>query len=212
VAELADVTSRPHVSDAAAIAGTLRASPLPLRVVLTRPDLLPATSGFYAWWMNHGALSDVPHVPHPLDGDVGLIYVGISPSRATSRQTIRTRVLDNHIRGNVGGSTLRYVLAALLVEALDIRPRQQGRRLMLANGGEARVREWQRQNLGLTWCERDRPWEVEHDVIAALAPPLNSAGNSHHPFHARVREARAALRQLATAAGGASATPEDISS
>jgi hypothetical protein len=190
----------------------LTASPLPLHVVLGRPDLLPATSGFYAWWMNRGALPDVPHVPHPSDSDVALIYVGISPSRATSRRTIRSRVLDNHIRGNVGGSTLRYVLAALLVEALDLQPRQHGRRLVLANGGEARVREWQRENLSLTWCERKRPWEVEHQVIAALAPPLNSAGNSRHPFHARVREARAAFRQLATAAGGASATPEDVSS
>jgi hypothetical protein len=56
------------------------------------------------------ALPDVPlggAPPH-------LVYVGIAPSRLTSRATVRPRVVGNHIGGNLAASTFRRSLAALL--------------------------------------------------------------------------------------------------
>jgi hypothetical protein len=56
--------------------------------VLQSPELLPATPGFYGWWSRRGALASVPHIAHPTHEDICLMYVGISPARETSRQTI----------------------------------------------------------------------------------------------------------------------------
>jgi len=57
-----------------------------------------------------------------LDDELSLLYVGISPVREASRRTIRSRVIGNHLNGNVGSSTFRFILAALLIDALELRP------------------------------------------------------------------------------------------
>ena len=96
--------------------------------VVQAPEILPAGQGFYGWWSRRGALSGVPHVPHRLEEQVSLLYVGIGPARETSRRTIRDRVNGNHLNGNVGSTTLRFVLAALLLDALDLCPYMRGRK------------------------------------------------------------------------------------
>jgi hypothetical protein len=175
--------------------------------VLQAPEPLPAEPGFYGWWSYQGALAGVPHVPHPLDGELSLLYVRISPARETSRQTIRSRVLGNHLNGNVGSSTFRFVLAALLVDALDLQPDLSGTKVALGAYDNRRLSTWQREHLLLTSCARERPWEIERDVIAQVAPPLNSAGNVAHAFFPTVRAARAEFRRRARVASSPSATP-----
>lgn len=69
---------------------------------------------------------------------------------------------------------------------------------------------WQREHLLLTSCARERPWEIESEVIGQLAPPLNSAGNAAHPFYPVVRAARAEFRRRARAASSASATHRTV--
>jgi hypothetical protein len=51
-----------------------------------------------------------------------------------------------------------------------------------------RLSAWQPEHLLLAWATRDRPWEIESEVIAYLEPPLNSAANARHGFYERVRE------------------------
>ena len=46
-----------------------------------------------------------PHTPHPLDDETSLLYVGIGAPDARPRQTLRSRVMRNHLNGNVGSST-----------------------------------------------------------------------------------------------------------
>ena len=70
--------------------------------------------------------------------------------------------------------------------------------MVLDRGDNARLREWQLENLSLTWCVRGRPWEVEGEVISRMEPPLNSAGNRGHPFYPHVSSARAAFRAAAS--------------
>jgi hypothetical protein len=161
------------------------------------PELLPAGAGFYAWWTRRGTLTAVPHIPHPLESGLGLLYVGISPARETSRQTLRSRVIGNHLNGNVGSSTFRFVLAALLIDALELRPFLRGTKVALNFADNAQLSKWQHKHLLLTWCARERPWQIEREVIAQLAPPLNSAGNDAHAFHPSVRSARAEFRRRA---------------
>jgi hypothetical protein len=155
---------------------------------------LPAAPGFYAWWAAEGAIAGAPHHPHPRRPELGLLYVGISPARPSSRGTIRSRVAGQHLRGNTSSSTFRFVLASLLREELALIPRATARKVALDREDNERLRDWQRGHLCLTWAVRERPWEVEGRVIALMQPPLNSACNSAHPFYARVSSARAAFR------------------
>ena len=106
-------------------------------------------------------------------------------------------MLGNHLNGNIGSSTFRFILAALLVDALDLRPFRRGTKVALNPCDNARLSTWQREQLLLTWCTRERPWEIEGEVTARLGPPLNAAGNAAHGFYTRVRAARAALRRRA---------------
>ena len=71
-------------------------------------------------------------------------------------------------------------------------------RFLLTASDNSELSAWQGANLALTWAVRQRPWEVEADVIALMQPPLNLATNAAHSFHGTVREARAAFRQRAT--------------
>src|ERR1700736_1301980 len=84
---------------------------------------LPERHGFYAWWLVPGSLPGVPSHPHPRDDvDLDLLYVGIAPNSATSKQTLRSRVLKNHLGGNTGSSTFRFSLAAILMDSENFRP------------------------------------------------------------------------------------------
>jgi hypothetical protein len=197
------------IADFEPVVQALRAPAVRAPEVLQSPDLLPAAAGFYAWWSHRGAIADVPHVPHPLAAELSLLYVGISPARETSRQTIRARVTGNHLTGNVGSSTFRFVLAALLGEALDLHPYLRGTKAALSAYENARLSAWQREHLLLTWCARERPWEIESEVIAQLTPPLNSADNAAHAFYPAVRAARAEFRRRARAASPAPGTARE---
>jgi hypothetical protein len=155
---------------------------------------VPAKPGFYAWWVERHAIVGVPHHPDPSRAELGLLYVGISPTRPESSGLIRSRVIDQHIRGNTSSSTFRFVLASLLIDQLALKPRATVKKVVLDADDNARLRQWQFEHLRLAWCVRERPWEVEGQVIALLQPPLNSVANQAHPFHSRVSAARAAFR------------------
>jgi hypothetical protein len=162
---------------------------------------LPASGGLYAWWADGGSLPGVPRRPHPTAKDFDLFYVGISPVRNGSDATLRTRIIRNHLRGNIGGSTFRFTLAALLLDEIRLKPIQPSNRPFLNKADNAKLSAWQRTHLNLTWCAHSEPWKVELGVVAELEPPLNLAGNSTHSFHATLSKARAHLRQVAQGAG-----------
>ncbi|MGH3029404.1 MAG: GIY-YIG nuclease family protein [Gaiellaceae bacterium] len=64
-----------------------------------------------------------------------------------------------------------------------LRPFLRGTKIALDAPDNARLSAWQRDRLLLTWCARQRPWEIEEEVIGRLGPPLNSAGNAAHGFY-----------------------------
>ena len=87
---------------------------------------LPQVPGFYAWWSRPDDL-DAAHPAIPpstldLSGQWSLLYVGISPRRAASPRRLPDRIGHDHSRGNIGGSTFRYSLAALLRGSLALTP------------------------------------------------------------------------------------------
>jgi hypothetical protein len=183
--------------DLHSVGRSLQSAPVAASEVRQQHELLPAAPGFYCWWSRRGAIGGLPDVAHPRESDLSLLYVGISPGREGSRQTIRSRVIGNHLKGNVGSSTFRLALAALLIDELALRPCLRGTKVALDAPDNARLSQWQDEHLLLTWCPRELPWEIESDVIARLGPPLNSAANAAHIFYPRVRAARAEFRSRA---------------
>jgi hypothetical protein len=161
---------------------------------------VPAEPGLYAWWSLPDALPGITGPRHP-EGGHELVYVGIARSGPSSRATLRSRVVGNHIRGTTGQSTLRRSLAALLFEPEGWRSRFTDRPL-LEPGDEHRLGEWMRQHLALTWAVCEQPWTVEAQVIAELTPPLNQSANSSHPSYRHVRDARRTWRRVAKASAG----------
>jgi hypothetical protein len=182
--------------DAHRVAERLGSQPLTLRdaVAADTAGGLPAKPGFYGWWIERDTIATVPHHPHPTQPELGLLYVGISPKRPGSSGLIRSRVIDQHVHGNVSSSTFRFVLASMLLDHLRLQPRAALKKIVLDRADNERLRQWQFDHLWVTWCERERPWEVEDAVIALMQPPLNSVANRAHPFHATLGSARAHFR------------------
>lgn len=133
------------------------------------------------------------------DGEHELLYVGIARSGPSSRATLCSRVVGNHIRGTTGRSTLRRSLASLLYERQGWRSRFTDRPLLLADD-EARLNHWMQEHLAVSWKVHGQPWTIEADVIAELTPPLNQSANSSHALYRHVREARQRWRRAAQAA------------
>jgi hypothetical protein len=109
---------------------------------------------------------------HPLDGDLSLLYIGISPVREGSRQTIRSRVIGNHLKGNVGSSTFRFTLAAL-IDALALRPFMRRTKVALDAADNAPV---DREHDGM------RP-VIRGDPIGGDGP-RGATSRFHNPAHA----------------------------
>jgi hypothetical protein len=151
---------------------------------------LPRESGLYAWWAPRGTLPDVSGPAHPSIDGLELLYVGLA-------QNLRTRVGRNHFRGPTGSSTLRRALVALLMSSEGYRTRWTTDRVVPVDADEARLSEWMRAHLRVTWAVHPDPQAVESAVIAELAPPLNQRDNKAHPLYSMIAAARAAFRASA---------------
>jgi hypothetical protein len=158
---------------------------------------LPATHGVYAWWMAPGAIAGVAGPAHPSE-KLELLYVGIAPKDARSKATLRSRIRGQHLGGNIGSSTFRQSLAALLFQDHGWLTSSSGSRTQLIPEHNRALSDWQREHLRLAWVERPSPWTVEARVIALMQPPLNLAHNASHGMYGRLTELRAKLRESAS--------------
>jgi hypothetical protein len=157
----------------------------------------PVSPGFYSWWCRTRSLVDAdPAIPlelrPPIPSDWSLLYVGISPARPGVHRTLADRVGKDHATGNVGGSTFRLSIAALVLKHLGLEPRVGSSRARLLS--EAPLSQWINESCGVTFAQDDAPWVSEVEVIASLKPPLNLSPGSH-PFASEVSARRSVLRR-----------------
>lgn len=157
----------------------------------------PSAAGFYAWWCRADRLGDAdPAIPleerPPVAGPWSLLYVGISPNSASSSRNIASRFAKDHVGGNIGGSTFRQSLAALLLDNLKLEVKRGSDRSRLLS--EVPLSRWIAASCGVTFARAERPWELESAVIGQLNPPLN-LDRGTHPFRAEVSARRSALRR-----------------
>jgi hypothetical protein len=107
---------------------------------------------------------------------------------------LRTSITHNHLRRS-GSSTLRRTLAGLLMDEQGLRTRWTDR-VVLIDHHELRLTAWMREQLLLSWCQHDKPRQVEADLITRLRPPLN-IDYTNGPLCDVIREARSRFRASA---------------
>lgn len=173
------------MTDASRVAKELCGSPAAAE---DASEQVPRESGLYAWWAPPGLLPGVSGPAHPDIEELELLYIGLATN-------LRTRVGRNHLRGPTGSSTLRRALVALLMPSEGYRTRWTTDRVVPID--EARLSEWMRAHLRVTWAIHPDPYAVESAVIAELSPLLNQRDNKAHPLYETIRAARAAYRASA---------------
>jgi hypothetical protein len=170
--------------------------------VLSRPCPVPKEPGAYAWFFRQ-IPPGVPVDGCVINGDLTLLYIGISPKAApkngapASRQTLRSR-LRYHMNGNAEGSTLRLSLGCLLGKRLGIQLRRVGSgKRMTFSDGEQKFNAWLDESAFVAWVVHPQPWLLEEELIASLSLPLNLDGNSKHPFASVLAAKRARAKDVA---------------
>lgn len=175
-----------------------RSSPTPICSRSTRFGLRLRLLGFYAWWCQSAAVPGDALAPtHPAGLGYSLLYLGIAPNSVRSKRNLRSR-LRQHTGANLGGSTFRLSLAALLSEREGWTPIWTDRPCLEQSDLDALL-AWQRTNLRARWCKVAEPWRpgLESEVIRLMTPPLNRDHNEAHPFYGTIGDARSALREAA---------------
>ena len=153
--------------------------------------------GLYSWWADSTAIELFEQVVGRVHAD-SCIYVGQAgatkqPSGKTSRATLKSRILGNHIRGNVGSSTFRRTISSILFEPLNLRLEKRNR---LARDSNNRVSAWIKDHLRVAmvpYPDRDSLLNVEKDVMAKLDPPFNLDGVPTNDLRLRLKNLRTRL-------------------
>jgi hypothetical protein len=157
----------------------------------------PEKPGSYAWWCDRSAIPPkLPAPPHPTE-PYNLLYVGIAPSGPRSASNLRRR-LRQHTSANIGSSTFRFSLTALLWQQEGWRPRWNDRPI-LDDRDLSSLGSWQLQHLAVRWREDGEPWSTESKVISLMRPPMNRDHNDRHPFFTSMGVARNELRRAGRA-------------
>ena len=135
--------------------------------------------GLYSWWVDDaGAQMISAPFTEPISG---LIYAGQAGAAARrsgkeGEATLVSRISTNHLGGNVGSSTFRHTLTAVLFEQLQL---QLAAPKKLATASNRIVTEWMQAHLSLIVAacpDRSSLAALEDKVLAALDPPLNLQG------------------------------------
>jgi hypothetical protein len=165
--------------------------------ILAHPDSIPSARGVYAWFFNSIPAS-VPVSDCFVRNGLTLLYVGISPKNARSRQNLRKRI-TYHYRGNAEGSTLRLTLGTLLAETSDFPLRRvgSGKRMTFTHLGEQWLDEWMSDHANVCWIEHQEPWLLEQEMLNTISLPLNIQGNRDHPFSSALSAFRSKAKHLA---------------
>lgn len=178
----------------AALADSMRAQ---APATFPRDAKAAANPGLYSWWGDEEARR-VLAAGLDVDALPPLLYVGQAgatkwPSGKPSNATLRSRIGQQHIRGNARSSTFRLTISAILLAELDLQPAPGG---LLTPKSNRVVSGWIATHLQVAivpFADRDRLGVVEATVVARLDPPLNLDHCTSSAIRTRLSELRRAL-------------------
>ena len=163
--------------------------------IVANPSLVPERGGFNAWFFKE-IPGDTPTEGCFKKDGLTLLYIGISPVRASSQRDLRKRIFGNHCKGPAKTSTLRTSLGVLLVEESGYPLQKVGSIMTFNPDGEKWLSDWMDKNAFVGWVEHPKPWTRNEAVIATFSPPLNIK-NGTHPFRTILGERRKEATQNA---------------
>jgi hypothetical protein len=154
-------------------------------------------AGLYSWWGDDEARR-VLSAGLEVDALPPLLYAGQAgatkwPSGKQSNATLRSRIGQQHIRGNARSSTFRLTLSTILLVELGLTPAPGGR---LTPESNRVVSDWIAAHLLIAiapFADRDRLGVVESAVVVRLDPPLNLDHCAPSAIRARLTELRRTL-------------------
>ena len=163
--------------------------------VNTKPYPVPPKSGFYAWFFKN--ISETIPVENCFVRDgFTLLYLGISPSSEASSANLLKRIRSQHLNGNAAGSTLRFSLASILGDSMNMPLIKKGSRVFLGEN-EAKLNKWLDENARVTFVECEKPWLYESSLIKQLDLPINLEHNKQHSFYTTMKKIRSDARKVA---------------
>jgi hypothetical protein len=159
--------------------------------------------GLYSWWADAAGAHDLGKALE-VEFPPGRIYAGLTgatkwPSGKVGKMSLRQRIGGSHLAGTIYGSTFRQTLAAILRQPLQLQLAAPGR---LERNSELELSAWMRQHLQIAvypFADRDVLANLEHEVLAALDPPLNLDGMPSTPLRVRIRALRVELGRRSAA-------------
>lgn len=106
------------------------------------------------------------------------------------------RIRSQHMNGNAAGSTLRFSLASILGDTLNMPLIKKGSRIFLGEN-EAKLNEWLDENARVAFIVCEQPWLYESSLIKELDLPMNIEHNKQHPFYTSMKKIRSDARKVA---------------
>lgn len=150
--------------------------------------------GLYAWWVGEAGAADLAR-GLSLAVEPGRVWAGQAgatkwPSGRPDSHTLGSRIGRIHLGGKVRMSTLRWTLAAILFDQLEL----QGQAAMLVTpSSEEALTGWMREHLSVAvhpHDDRDSLGGLERAVLVELDPPLNLSHLPATPGRERIATLR----------------------
>lgn len=106
------------------------------------------------------------------------------------KETLKSRKLRYHIRGNVKSSTFRWTISAILFKPLNLRLAKPKR---LFREDSKKVSTWIKDHLRvaiLPYADRDSLLDIEKVVLDELDPPFSLGGRPANDLRMRLTDLR----------------------
>lgn len=156
------------------------------------------SSGIYFWFAKEYQLQQLNITPIEKLSFVTinnekyfLIYIGIAPENERSKTQLKTRVMQNHMDGNISSSTFRYAIASLL--KIQFYCTGEGKNKSYKINNEDDLTDFIK-TLQVGFFHHEQPWEIEKDLILSFEPPINIEHNKKGWFCKSMRGTRKTSR------------------
>ena len=161
------------------------------KYVLSKNSSCPRSNGIYAWYFKDGLFKLPNQKSISRHKNYSILYIGIAPSRLTSKSNIRKRIF-NHFQGTAYGSTLRLSLGVLLSNKSKfiLRRIKNKKMIRFTDEGEDWIDNWLEKNSLVSWFANQHPWKIEKNLINQLYLPFNIQGNVNNPFKSTLIDLR----------------------
>jgi hypothetical protein len=141
----------------------------------------------------------------------GRIYAGQAgatkwPSGRSGDNTLGKRIGGMHLGGRVRGSTLRWTLASVLFDELDVQVQAS---MVITTASEEALSEWMLSHLSVAvhaHADRDTLEDLEQRVLSWLDPPLNLSHMTPTQARRRLTELRLGIPRKPNTCSAASRT------